>query len=108
MRKGTLVVAGLIFLVALSFWLRERKNLRERAQIEQWASRGGYSVVDVDPQPFEVSPFTWTSSKNQDIYLVTVKDGNGKRRKVWVRCGGYVLGPLADQVDVRWEDEQRL
>jgi hypothetical protein len=35
---------------------------------------------------------------------VSLKDLDGHVRTGFVRCGGYWLGMLSDDVDVRWDD----
>ena len=49
-------------------------------------------------------PYFWTSSKGQTVYRVTVEVRGGVRTG-WVRCGGWWLGLLSDQAEVRWDNE---
>ena len=49
------------------------------------------------------APAAWWPSQRM-IYYVTVRDSAGRTRHAWVRCGGYFLGMLSDNMDVRWED----
>jgi hypothetical protein len=43
------------------------------------------------------------SSNAQAVYRVKVRTRDGRLRRGWVRCGGWLSGVLSDQVDVRWD-----
>ena len=94
-------VAVLAVLVILSFvWHFGRSS----SLLHQWAAENGYRIVSQEYRNFFKGPFFWTSSKGQTVYYVVVEDSGGKRRRGWVRCGGWWLGLLSDNVEVRWDD----
>lgn len=106
MKRNVLIFAA-VLLIGLSAGFTYWKFTRSRILLEQWAHRNEYSIVKSERRSIVTGPFVWTSSRNQTIYFVTITDKTGKRRNVWVRCGGYYLGALSDEVDVRWTDEQK-
>jgi hypothetical protein len=77
---------------------------RSRSLLEQWAADNGFEILEREYRTFRRGPFFWTSSKNQAVYHVKVRDREGNVRSGWVRCGGWFLGLLSDQTEVRWED----
>ena len=72
--------------------------------MSQWAQANGLTLVSEERCWFFKGPFFWTSGKSQMVYYVTVRDPAGRTRHAWVRCGGYFLGMLSDNMDVKWED----
>jgi hypothetical protein len=78
---------------------------RSDSVLRQWADRNGYRLIDQEYRNVFKGPFFWTSTKGQTVYYVTVEDGAGRRRKGWVRCGGWFLGLMSDAAEVRWDDE---
>lgn len=95
-----LVLLVVIFAIVMVTWHFSRSN----SLLQQWAEQNGYRVVHQEYRTFFKGPFFWTSSKNQTVYYVTVEDAHGQQRKGWVRCGGWFLGLLSDNVDVAWDE----
>jgi hypothetical protein len=79
---------------------------RSRSLLRQWADGNGYRIVKSSYRTAWRGPFAWTSSKGQTVYRVIVQDPAGNHRTGWVRCGGYLVGLLSDQVEARWDDER--
>ena len=77
---------------------------RSRTLLDQWAEQNGFTILDREYRNFFKGPYFWTSSRAQTVYHVKVRDREGSVRSGWVRCGGWVLGLLSDQTEVRWED----
>jgi hypothetical protein len=94
------VLIGFGFVVVL---LMMWKNSRGSAFLDQWASRCRYRIISREFRYFFKGPFFWTSSNAQVVYYVTIEDGLGRVRSGWVRCGGYFLGLLSDDVEVQWD-----
>jgi hypothetical protein len=95
-----LIGVGLVFVVLLVVFHYSRGS----SLLEEWAARNGYRVVSRENRLFFKGPFFWTTSKGQEVYYVTLEDEKGDRRNAWVRCGGWVLGMLSNNVEVRWDD----
>ncbi|MEO5916033.1 MAG: hypothetical protein ABIS50_17490 [Luteolibacter sp.] len=77
---------------------------RSRSVLEQWAIENGYTIIHSEYRHFMRGPFFWTTSKGQTVYQVSVRDKAGTVRSGWVRCGGFFLGLLSDNAEVRWEN----
>ena len=77
---------------------------RSSSLLHQWAAENGYRIICREHRNFLKGPFFWTSTKGQTVYYVVVEDSGGNRRTGWVRCGGWWLGLLSDNVEVRWDD----
>jgi hypothetical protein len=77
---------------------------RSGALLNQWAADNGYRIIRQEYRTFFKGPFFWTSTKGQTVYYVVVEGAGGNRRRGWVRCGGWWLGLLSDNVEVRWDD----
>ena len=77
---------------------------RSRKLLEQWAADNGFHILEREYRNFRKRPFFWTSSNSQAVYHVTVRDREGNVHSGWVRCGGWILGMLSNQTEVRWED----
>jgi hypothetical protein len=77
---------------------------RSKSILQQWADKNGYRILQQEYRNFFKGPFFWTSSKGQTVYYVTVSDSAGKVRKGWVRCGGWFLGLLSDNIEVCWDE----
>jgi len=75
---------------------------RSQHLLHKWASENQYDLVYAQNRVFRKGPFMW-SGKNQVVYRIHVRDEQGNERKGWVRCGGWLLGMLADKVEVRWD-----
>jgi hypothetical protein len=79
-------------------------NRRSGQLLDRWASQNGYHIIERERRRYRKGPFFWTSSNNQVIYRVTVRDAYGNFHRGWVRCGSYQLGSWSGDVDVQWDD----
>ena len=77
---------------------------RSSSMLEEWASEQGYEVVSAERRFLRRGPFFFTTAKGQEVFYVTVMDGDGRTRHAYVRVGGFFLGLFSNNVDVRWED----
>jgi hypothetical protein len=84
-----------------AFYAQDR---RARGMVERWAAQNGFQVVEMRYSWLSRGPFFWTSSKEQLVYRLTVRDRYGDQHGAWVRCGSFWLGMWSDKVDVRWDD----
>ncbi|GAA5495868.1 hypothetical protein Rhal01_02049 [Rubritalea halochordaticola] len=78
---------------------------RSRAQtiLSNWAADSGVEILSRERRTFFRGPFFWSASKGQEVFYVQVRDRDGSTRSGWVRCGGWLLGLMSNQADVRWE-----
>jgi len=77
---------------------------RGRALLNRWAQDNGFQILHSEMRTLCAGPFTWTSSRNQMVYFVRVRDQEGRERSGWVRCGSFWLGIWSDKTEVRWKD----
>lgn len=80
---------------------------RSQTLISRWAAEQGFEVLACQYRLMFRGPFSWSTSKGQTVYRVTVRDRAGRLRYGWVRCGSWLLGLLSDRVEVRWERTAR-
>lgn len=101
METALLCVAFAVFAVVLFVWHFARSN----SLLHEWAKRHHYGILRQEYRWFFKGPFFWTSSRGQTVYYVVVEDRHGNQGQGWVRCGGWFLGLLSDEVEVRWENK---
>ncbi|PWU21258.1 MAG: hypothetical protein C5B50_02115 [Verrucomicrobia bacterium] len=79
--------------------------LRSRSLLKRWANEHGFEVLDAKLSPSGPPSWIWTGSRSQTVYLVRVREINGRERRGWVRCGSFWLGVISGWTDVEWEDK---
>ena len=98
------IVLVLIILLSLAIASIVWRGGRADSMLTDWAQSSGLRMLAAERRTFFKGPFFWTSTKGQMIFYVTVEETGGQIRHAWVRCGGYWLGMLSDNFEVRWED----
>ena len=98
--EGLFALGAVAVLLGLTLWWHFG---RSSSLLHQWAAKNGYRIVRQEYRHLFKGPFFWTSTKGQTVYYVVVEDAAGTRRSGWVRCGGWWLGLLSDNVEVRWD-----
>ncbi len=93
------ILGVIVFAIAVLIW----SFYRSKQLLESWACDNDFQIVSFEYRYFFKGPFFWTSSNHQAVYYVTVTTADGETRNGWVRCGGWLLGMLSDQVDVEWD-----
>lgn len=88
----------MVFVAAIS-WNRPRQI------IEHWAEQNGFKVIRARQAFFYKGPFTFSYSKGQPVYRVTIEDQNGLPRSGWLRCGSWMMGVFSDVADMRWDGD---
>jgi hypothetical protein len=98
------VVSWLAPLAYLMIEIQQRTDEAYRAFIRKWASENGYEIARCDRRWF-ASPWMFSASGAQGIYHVTVvyQEENARQRRAWVRCGGWLLGPKTEKVEMHWD-----
>jgi hypothetical protein len=98
----------IIVLLALG-WLVLSKTFhwfRSRFLLEQWARSNGFELLKMSIPWFKSTPF-YTSNR-QEVYQIIVRDHSGQERSGWARCGGFWLGFLANEVEVKWGSKLKV
>jgi hypothetical protein len=75
---------------------------RSRFLLSRWARANGFELVRVKIPWFKFSPFLF-ASKYQEVYEIRVRDHRGRERRGWAKCGGFFVGFLVDNVEVKWD-----
>ena len=95
-----IVVVALIVAVASLRWT----YFRTEKILARWARDNDYSILSAEFRWFRRGPFFWWTSRGQEVFYVTVRTTEGRRRRGWVRCGGFIFGVLVNRAEVRWDD----
>ena len=90
----------------LALILARESFSRAKRSIQVWAEENGLEVLQADRRSMRTGPFQWwTTSRGQIIYLVRVRDRDGRERSAWVRCGSYLGGvTFSEKIEVRWDE----
>lgn len=99
---------GIAAAVVLFSGLASVANIfRGRRLLKRWAEENGFQILHSERRRLCAGPFTWTRTINQIVYLVQVRDREGRERSGWVQCGSHWDGwGISDnQFEVRWKDE---
>jgi hypothetical protein len=78
---------------------------RGRSLLSRWAEDNSFQILHSEIRTLLGGPFTLTSSRNQIVYSVRVRDRAGNEKSGWVRCGSFWFGISSDKTEVRWKDE---
>jgi hypothetical protein len=103
---GAILCASLVMTAFIAWsWMFQA---RAKSIVQKWAAGHGYAVLQVE-SPFHTGAFCFlTTGRGQVVYCVTIRDGAGRERKAWVRCGSYMGSVLfSDEIEVRWQDEPK-
>jgi hypothetical protein len=95
------VALGVVSVIAFIAW----HFSRSRFVLEDWADKQGFEILYSEYRSLFRGPFFCTTSRGQTVYYVKVRDGTGRERSGWVRCGGWFFGLMSDKAEVRWEGE---
>jgi hypothetical protein len=97
-------VAFLIAFVGLGIALETWRGKKSLHMLDRWAGRNGLRIVSCERRRFARGPFFWSASKHQVVYRIAVRGVDGRTWEGWARCGSWMLGLWANQVDVRWDE----
>lgn len=95
---------GILTLILGSyFW----SNVRSKMILEKWTIENGFQIID-SKKAFFRGGFGWlTTSRNQKVYSITVRDEKGRERSGWLRCGSYFGGIFwSDKAEVKWKEDE--
>jgi hypothetical protein len=98
MAGAVIGMGGIVVLIIYAHFVRSRSLLIG------WARQNDFEILASDYRKFRRGPFFWTSSKNQTVYYVTIRDRENQVRSGWLRCGGFWGGVWSDKTEVRWDN----
>jgi hypothetical protein len=90
------IVGGIVIWSHLMFLRRDAP-----AAMKRWAKENGYRLVRQDYRPVLRGPFFGTTSLNQMVFRITVRDEQGGSKTGWL-CIGTYWWPSVDQIEVFW------
>ena len=96
-----MLIGFAVVVVVMTVW----SFSRGRTLLNRWAEVHGFEILHSECRTLCAGPFTWTSSRNQMVYFVRVRDHEGRERSGWVRCGSFWSGIASEKTEVRWKDE---
>jgi hypothetical protein len=107
--RAEVTFVPILFLVwialGLVIWIRGEGRAVE--QLQRWASAHGLRIVAMSRAYIWHGPFMIWSSRAQRVFTVSFADSKGNVRDAWARVGGWWMGTLTEQVDVRWRKPLR-
>ncbi len=78
---------------------------RANAVLRSWARQNDFEIVHFERCFFTGAFSPLTTSGNQIVYFVRVRDQERHERSGWVRCGSFGH-PFGNQTVVKWKDTQ--
>jgi len=95
-----ILFVGAIVAFAAALGLAKRFS-RPPMALLQWAREQGCAIVRATYREYAHGPFEKAGiRKQQDIYQITVRTGDGNERGAWVRCN---YAPAGERVEVAWD-----
>jgi hypothetical protein len=97
---------GIALSVGVVFFHRKIIS-RADTVLRNWAGRNGYELMCAK-RCFLTGAFNpFTTSRNQIVYFVKVRDQECQERSGWVRCGSFAsLIFFSDETEVKWKEIQ--
>lgn len=84
-------------------WLAIRRSREAAVILSSWAAGEGHKLLEARRAWFYPGPF-WLRT-GQAVFFIRLVTASDARRMGWARVGrGWALGPVADAVEVRWEE----
>ncbi|SRR6266481_5077471 len=95
-----------VITIVLSFY--KLTIWRANSILRKWALENGFEVLRFE-RCFFTGGFGWfTTSRNQIVYSILVKDRWNEERSGWLRCGSYFGGVLfSNEAEAKWKVSPR-
>jgi hypothetical protein len=99
LQKCAIILA--VITIVLSFY--KLTIWRANIILRRWALEKGFEVLRFE-RCFFTGGFGWfTTSRNQVVYSILIKDRWNEERSGWLRCGSYFGGVLfSNEAEVKW------
>jgi hypothetical protein len=90
------VIAIVLSFYKLTIW-------RANSILRNWALENGFEVLRFE-RCFFTGGFGWfTTSRNQIVYSILVRDRSNEERSGWLRCGSYFGVLFSNEAEVKWK-----
>jgi hypothetical protein len=77
---------------------------RAKSILRKWALENGFEVLRFE-RCFFTAGFGWfTTSRNQIVYSILVRDQSNDERSGWLRCGSYFGVIFSNDAEVKWKE----
>jgi hypothetical protein len=70
-------------------------------QLRDWCEKHEYKIEQLERRHFRQGPFLSWFSIRQSVFFVSVRDSSDLRLESFVRCGHWLWGALAGEVEPR-------
>jgi hypothetical protein len=94
-----LLIVGIVVISYVWFFIK-----RSQARLQSWAIELGYTILHAEMRFLRRGPFLWSSSKNQVVYRIKVRDAEARERWGWICLGDYWVGIFSDPVATKWDE----
>jgi len=99
------ICAIAVFLIAVFVVVDWYRITRSRSILMKWAAWNGLQILS-SKRAFWTGAFNpFTTARSQVVFWVRVRDGAGRDRSGWVRCGSFWGGLARSQAEVKWESK---
>jgi len=82
-----------------------KRSAAFRAMVDRWAVATGFTILRYERRI--LSPWMMSKSSLQRIFYVRVREPDGRIRRAWLLCGGWLIGTWSDRVVIRWDGPSR-
>jgi hypothetical protein len=90
--------------IALSCLYWRWRIRRARQIVLDWVKANGWELVEMR-YCYLKGPFSVRSKQGTEVFRCAIRDPAGRTRCGYARCGGWIVGVLADTVETQWDDE---
>jgi hypothetical protein len=84
------------------------RGARAHQLLGRWARSERFRIVERRRRIFDTGPFTWIWLGHAMVYWVVLEDAERRQRTAWVKCGTFFGGLLSSNVEVAWDDTNRM
>jgi hypothetical protein len=106
----TLLIGSAWLAVLGYFFLKwtSQTDATYRSRVKKWADENGFVIIN-QKRCYGLTPWLFAASGCQFVYRITVTRAEYQNyaRWAWARCGGWLLGPKSEKLQVSWDGPWR-
>ena len=91
-----IVVFGLLVLA---------QHIASDRHLKKWAEKAGLHIASKKKVYSNSGPFSGNHWRGQFVYRISAVDAQGRTRTGWVRVGHWLVGVLASDAAVIWDEQ---